>query len=115
MSLSKVLPDLIDNPAPAGAAAAPMEVRAKRKELGVVPSMKRVDTCAAEFEAGTPYMYSSYDGSCECEPTTARKVRWCLALQTFVGPLAQGPIAHCFWLVSTTCGSGPAGQAWFAS
>lgn len=36
--------------------------------------MKRVDTCAAEFEAGTPYMYSSYDGSCECEPTTERKV-----------------------------------------
>ncbi len=38
------------------------------------PSMKRVDTCAAEFEAATPYMYSSYDGSCECEPTTERKV-----------------------------------------
>lgn len=51
-----------------------MEVRAVRKGLGVIPSMKRVDTCAAEFEAGTPYMYSSYDGECECEPTTARKV-----------------------------------------
>ncbi len=49
-------------------------VRAARKELGVVPSMKRVDTCAAEFEAGTPYMYSSYDGECECEPTNNRKV-----------------------------------------
>ena len=52
-----------------------MEVRAARKGLGVEASMKRVDTCAAEFEAGTPYMYSSYDGNCECEPTTARKVR----------------------------------------
>lgn len=52
-----------------------MEVRAARKGLGVEATMKRVDTCAAEFEAGTPYMYSSYDGNCECEPTTARKVR----------------------------------------
>lgn len=51
-----------------------MAVRAARKALGVVPSMKRVDTCAAEFEAGTPYMYSSYDGECECEPTNNRKV-----------------------------------------
>jgi carbamoyl-phosphate synthase large subunit len=51
-----------------------MQVRAKRKELGVVPAYKRVDTCAAEFEAATPYMYSSYDGECECEPTTDRKV-----------------------------------------
>jgi carbamoyl-phosphate synthase large subunit len=52
----------------------PLEVRARRKELGVIPSMKRVDTCAAEFEAATPYMYSSYDGNCECEPTSERKV-----------------------------------------
>ena len=37
-------------------------------------SYKRVDTCAAEFEANTPYMYSCYDGSCECEPTNSRKV-----------------------------------------
>ena len=57
------------------AASTPLEVRARRKELGVTPSMKRVDTCAAEFEAGTPYMYSSYDGNCECEPTSERKVR----------------------------------------
>jgi hypothetical protein len=62
------------------AASSPLEVRARRKELGVIPSMKRVDTCAAEFEAATPYMYSSYDGNCECEPTTERKVRWQLLL-----------------------------------
>ena len=36
--------------------------------------MKRVDTCAAEFEAGTPYMYSSYDGECECASDNDRKV-----------------------------------------
>lgn len=51
-----------------------MTVRAARKKLGVVPSYKRVDTCAAEFEANTPYMYSCYDGESECAPTTARKV-----------------------------------------
>lgn len=51
-----------------------MEVRAYRKSLGVEPAYKRVDTCAAEFEANTPYMYSTYDGNSECEPTTARKV-----------------------------------------
>ena len=37
------------------------EVRRFRKELGVVPSYKRVDTCAAEFEAYTPYYYSTYE------------------------------------------------------
>ncbi len=45
-----------------------------RVEKGVVPTMKRVDTCAAEFEAVTPYLYSSYDGDCECVPTTSKKV-----------------------------------------
>ncbi|GMH33535.1 hypothetical protein BSKO_01369 [Bryopsis sp. KO-2023] len=49
-------------------------VRKYRISLGVIPSMKRVDTCAAEFKAETPYMYSSYDGNCECEPTSSPKV-----------------------------------------
>jgi carbamoyl-phosphate synthase large subunit len=39
------------------------EIRRLRKELGVVPSYKRVDTCAAEFEAYTPYYYSTYEAS----------------------------------------------------
>ncbi|KAF2300535.1 hypothetical protein GH714_013972 [Hevea brasiliensis] len=39
------------------------DVRSKRISFGVVPAYKRVDTCAAEFEANTPYMYSSYDMS----------------------------------------------------
>lgn len=51
-----------------------MAVRAHRKAMGVLPSFKRVDTCAAEFEADTPYMYSTYDGDCESAPTNARKV-----------------------------------------
>merc|ERR1719409_1906604 len=50
------------------------DVRQKRKSLGVIAAMKRVDTCAAEFESDTPYMYSSYDGNCEAKPTNARKI-----------------------------------------
>ncbi|AES67407.1 putative carbamoyl-phosphate synthase (glutamine-hydrolyzing) [Medicago truncatula] len=50
------------------------EVRSRRLSLGVVPAYKRVDTCAAEFEANTPYMYSSYDFECESAPTTRKKV-----------------------------------------
>ena len=37
------------------------EVRSHRHQLGVRPVFKRVDTCAAEFEARTPYMYSTYE------------------------------------------------------
>ena len=41
--------------------ATPLDVRARRKALGVTPVMKRVDTCAGEFEAHTPYLYSTYE------------------------------------------------------
>eukprot|EP00740_Mantoniella_antarctica_P007677 CAMPEP_0181365288 /NCGR_PEP_ID=MMETSP1106-20121128/9970_1 /TAXON_ID=81844 /ORGANISM="Mantoniella antarctica, Strain SL-175" /LENGTH=1142 /DNA_ID=CAMNT_0023480319 /DNA_START=206 /DNA_END=3634 /DNA_ORIENTATION=- len=50
------------------------EVRKARVAKGVTPSMKRVDTCAAEFEAETPYMYSSYDGNDESAPTSKSKI-----------------------------------------
>jgi carbamoyl-phosphate synthase large subunit len=49
-------------------------VRARRIAAGVVPSFKRIDTCAAEFESYTPYFYSSYDDECESAPTPTRKV-----------------------------------------
>jgi carbamoyl-phosphate synthase large subunit len=39
------------------------QVRAARHQLGVVPTFKRVDTCAAEFESRTPYMYSTYESA----------------------------------------------------
>ena len=50
------------------AAAAPADVtewdvRAHRKSLGVAPAYKRVDTCAAEYPSGTPYLYSTYSGT----------------------------------------------------
>jgi carbamoyl-phosphate synthase large subunit len=50
------------------------QVRDERRALGVRPVYKRVDTCAAEFEATTPYLYSTYETENEAEPTTRRKV-----------------------------------------
>jgi carbamoyl-phosphate synthase large subunit len=50
------------------------DVRAYRKSLGVVPAYKTVDTCAAEFEALTPYYYSTYETETEVLPSTRRKV-----------------------------------------
>jgi carbamoyl-phosphate synthase large subunit len=56
------------------------KVRAARRALGLRPVFKRIDTCAAEFEAKTPYMYSTYEApafgapECESQPTAAKKV-----------------------------------------
>jgi carbamoyl-phosphate synthase large subunit len=51
-----------------------LEVRKQRKEESVFPSFKVVDTCAAEFEAETPYCYSTYDDENEIEPLEGKKV-----------------------------------------
>jgi carbamoyl-phosphate synthase large subunit len=50
------------------------QVRDERHAQGLRPVYKRVDTCAAEFEASTPYMYSTYENENEAEPTNRRKV-----------------------------------------
>ena len=50
------------------------EVRRRRHALGVHPVYKRVDTCAAEFETRTAYMYSTYQDECEAMPTDRRKI-----------------------------------------
>jgi carbamoyl-phosphate synthase large subunit len=51
------------------------DVRALRKQLGLVPSYRLVDTCAAEFEAYTPYYYSTYDrGDDEVKASERKKV-----------------------------------------
>ncbi len=50
------------------------QVRKHRKGLGVVPAYKTVDTCAAEFEAYTPYYYSTYEVESEVLPSDRRKV-----------------------------------------
>ena len=58
------------------------DVRARRWALGIRPVFKRIDTCAAEFAARTPYLYSCYEtgiygdssGECESRPSGRRKV-----------------------------------------
>ena len=56
------------------------EISELRSSLGVAPVFKRIDTCAAEFSANTPYMYSCYEGDglnlaeCEADPTDKNKV-----------------------------------------
>ncbi len=49
-------------------------VRHRRLAAGIMPVYKRVDTCAAEFEAHTPYLYSTYDAADEARPTQRRKI-----------------------------------------
>ncbi|MBI3440060.1 MAG: carbamoyl-phosphate synthase large subunit, partial [Proteobacteria bacterium] len=58
------------------------DVRAARRKLGVRPQFKRIDSCAAEFRATTPYMYSTYEfpaygqtqADCESDPSDAKKI-----------------------------------------
>ncbi len=56
------------------------EVAKRRRAVGVRPVFKRIDTCAAEFESRTPYLYSCYEGDghrpaqCEAQPTDKRKI-----------------------------------------
>jgi carbamoyl-phosphate synthase large subunit len=62
-------------PPPPGETIDEADVRAWRKELGVTPVFKLVDTCAAEFESFTPYFYSTYDfGEDEVELTDRARV-----------------------------------------
>lgn len=50
------------------------QLRALRKTLGILPTFQRVDTCAAEFESQTPYLYSTYETSNEANPTGNPKI-----------------------------------------
>lgn len=50
------------------------EIRAVRERLNIMPVYKRVDTCAAEFEAHTPYLYSTYEQECEADPSDRDKI-----------------------------------------
>ncbi len=52
----------------------PLDVRAARQKLGINAVFNRVDTCAAEFESFTPYLYSSYESEDEAAPSTRKKV-----------------------------------------
>ena len=64
------LAEVCGNPSHEGVAA----VRALRTGSGIKPVFKLVDTCAAEFESMTPYLYSTYDEEDEAAPTSKRKV-----------------------------------------
>jgi len=50
------------------------EIRQLRLSLGIKPVFKRVDTCAAEFVAYTPYLYSTYEDECEADVTDRKKI-----------------------------------------
>jgi carbamoyl-phosphate synthase large subunit len=50
------------------------QIRGRRREFGVLPVYKRVDTCAAEFATATAYLYSTYEEECEAEPDKRRKI-----------------------------------------
>jgi len=50
------------------------DVRQLRTDKNIRPVFKRVDSCAAEFESATAYMYSSYDVECEAAPTDKQKI-----------------------------------------
>ncbi len=51
-----------------------LEVRKKRTGWGICAVFNRVDTCAAEFESFTPYLYSSFESECEADPSNRKKV-----------------------------------------
>ena len=51
-----------------------LQVRQLRQDFGVLPTFQRVDTCAAEFEAQTPYLYSAYEMEDEARPSARQKI-----------------------------------------
>ena len=55
-------------------AVEPSLIRDRYREAGIEPVYKRIDTCAAEFESFTPYLYGTYEQECESAPTDRRKV-----------------------------------------
>ena len=65
----------------------PAAVRLQRARYGVAPVFKRVDTCAAEFESFTPYMYSTYEDEDESEPSNKPKI---MILGSGPNRIAQG-------------------------
>jgi carbamoyl-phosphate synthase large subunit len=50
------------------------DIRELRKQLNILPTFQRVDTCAAEFESQTPYLYSAYEMDDESQPTEKQKI-----------------------------------------
>ena len=63
------------------------KIRAKRKEWGIIPVYKRIDSCAAEFATSIAYLYSSYEEECEANPTDQPKM---MILGSGPSRIAQG-------------------------
>lgn len=63
-----------DSQSPSQLKEAEDQVRAERKEKGILPTYRLVDTCAAEFEAATPYYYSTYGDENEARETDQKKI-----------------------------------------
>ena len=57
-----------------GGGLTPIDIRRLRQRHGILPTFQRVDTCAAEFEALTPYLYSAYEIEDEARPSDRRKI-----------------------------------------
>jgi carbamoyl-phosphate synthase large subunit len=57
-----------------GTGVSPMDVMELRHKTGIRPVYKRVDTCAAEFESNTPYLYSTYESESEARPSNRKKI-----------------------------------------
>ena len=78
------------------------DVKALREQYGIIPSFKMVDTCAAEFDAVTPYYYSSYDGENEATESarTGARRSWCWA----PAPSASARASSSTTAPSTPCG-----------
>jgi carbamoyl-phosphate synthase large subunit len=57
-----------------GMAPSAAQVMELRQRSGIRPVYKRVDTCAAEFESHTPYLYSTYESECEANPSSSKKI-----------------------------------------
>ncbi len=68
--LERLLPAIL----PAAPAFPGLAMRTLRQTLGILPTFQRVDTCAAEFEAFTPYLYSAYEMEDEANPTDHSKI-----------------------------------------
>jgi carbamoyl-phosphate synthase large subunit len=64
-----------------------LAVRQRRQDLGIRAVYNLVDTCAAEFEAYTPYLYATYESACEANPTSQRK---CMILGGGPNRIGQG-------------------------
>jgi carbamoyl-phosphate synthase large subunit len=70
----EVLASPISTPQSPNLRISELDIRRLRADLGLIPTYHQVDTCAAEFEAYTPYLYSSYESESEAAPTDRRKI-----------------------------------------